>query len=184
MIFSLLICCRTWDHKFDLAHLRAMSGTLSTDGYKELYKTIYNKLAPGGWIEHVDVNTAILCDDGSMPKDFYLAKFATEMQAAVAQTGNDMHVTELMRSGIEEAGFTKICERDFKFPIGDWLKHPVYKDSGALYKKMHSDGMEGWPMYLLTRFGLPQPWTPEEVAVYVGMCLSLLQCETQMLTSK
>ena len=25
-------------------------------------------------------------------------------------------------------------------------------------------------MYALTRFGLPTPWSPEEVTVYVGEC--------------
>lgn len=155
-----------------------MNGTLPAAEWDKLYQRAYDNLAPGGWIEHVDSYSAIHCDDETMPKDSLTAKFASDMEPIVAQTGNTMRVMELMRPGIEKAGFTKICERDFKFPLGNWPKHPVYKEAGALYKRLYNDGLEGWLMYTLTRFGVPKPWSPEEVTVYVGTCLVHFHCRT------
>lgn len=173
----------TWEHKFDLVHIRQMNGQLPTAEWDKLYKRVYDNLAPGGWIEQVEPSSTLLCDDETMPKDSLLARFAADMDAVVAQTGNNMWVNKLMRSGIEGAGFTKICERDFKFPLGDWPKHPVYKESGALYKRTFKEGLEGWLMYVLTRYGVPKPWSPEEVTVYVGMCQNLLHPTVSSLTS-
>lgn len=62
------------------------------------------------------------------------------MEPVVAQTGNCMHVTDLMREGIEKAGFINIHERVFKFLIGDWPKHPIYKEAGRLHMKSYKDG--------------------------------------------
>lgn len=75
-----------------------------------------------------------------MPKDSHLANFHATMEPVVAQTGNCMHVTDLMREGIESAGFINIHERVFKFPIGDWPKHPIYKEAGRLQMKSYKDG--------------------------------------------
>ena len=137
---------RTWDHKFDLVHIRRLSGTLPTEEWGRLYKRAYHNLAPGGWIEHYDVATDFCCDDGSLPKDSLLAKFGRDMDPVVAQTGNAINVTELMKEGIEDAGFINVTERRFKFPIGDWPKHPVYKEAGAVNKTMYKDGFEGFLM--------------------------------------
>ena len=89
-------------------------------------------------------------------------------EPVVAQTGYNAKVLETMRAGIENAGFINVHERDFKMPIGDWPKHPLYKEAGRLCLQGTKDGQEGWLMYALTRWGLPQPWSPEEVTVYVG----------------
>lgn len=62
------------------------------------------------------------------------------MEPVAAQTGNCMHVTDLMREGIEKAGFINVHERAFKFPIGDWPKHPIYKEAGRLHMKSYKDG--------------------------------------------
>lgn len=103
-----------------------------------------------------------------MPKDSFLAKHGAVAEPIVAQTGFNMKVPDLMRAGIENAGFINVHERDFKMPLGEWPKHPIYKEAGRLNKINFMQGLEGWLMYAFTRFGLPQPWTPEEVLVYVG----------------
>ena len=116
----------------------------------------------------MDIANGFYCDDSSLPKDSLLARFDDDMAPVVAQTSNTIRITELMRKGIEDAGFTNVHERHFKFPIGDWPKHPVYKEAGAVNKIMLKEGFEGFIMYLLTKFGLPQPWSQDEVIAYVG----------------
>lgn len=117
---------------------------------------------------NTQVGTAFLCDDDSLPNDSLLAGHDAMAQPVVAKTGYNAKVLDTMRSGIENAGFINVHERDFKMPIGDWPKHPLYKEAGRLCLQGTKDAMEGWLMYALTRWGLPQPWSPEEVTVYVG----------------
>lgn len=89
-------------------------------------------------------------------------------EPVVAQTGFSMVVPDLMRAGIESAGFTNVREKTFKMPIGDWAKHPIYKEAGRWNMMAYKEGLEGWLMYALTRWGLPEPWEPDEVTSYVG----------------
>lgn len=152
----------TWDFKFDLIHMRLLAGALPTRQWERLYKRIYHNLAPGGWIEHVDVQMDICCDDDTLPADSLLSKWRTEMGAIAEETGNTIAVTDRMRQGIEDARFTNICERWFKFPIGDWPKHPVYKEAGTMNRMMFRQGLEGWIVWTLTNAG----WSAAEVQVY------------------
>lgn len=72
-----------------------------------------------------------------------------------------------MQSRIEAAGFTNIQVQNYKFPVGTWPKHPIYKDAGRVNKVRVQSGMEGWGLFLLTHFGEPRPWSAEEVRVWV-----------------
>ena len=39
----------------DFVHIRLMNGICPTVEWEKLYKRAYDNLAPGGWIEHIDV---------------------------------------------------------------------------------------------------------------------------------
>lgn len=108
----------------------------------------------------------MLCDDGSLPADSLLAKWRSEMGALAEATGNSISITDFMRKGIEDAGFVNIHERQFKFPLGDWPKHPVYKEAGECNRIHFKEGLEGWVIYALSQIG----WSKEEVTVFVGKC--------------
>ena len=109
----------------------------------------------------------IRCDDGTLPPDSLLANFGAEMEASLGKTGNTMKVAELMRPGIEAAGFTNIQHRWYKVPFGGWARHPIYKEAGECKMIEFKEGMQGWVTWALTKFGSPEPWSEEEVAVYV-----------------
>lgn len=78
-----------------------------------------------------------------------------------------MRVAELMRPSIEAAGFTNIQHRWYKVPFGGWARHPIYKEAGECKMIEFKEGMQGWVTWALTKFGSPEPWSEEEVAVYV-----------------
>lgn len=40
-----------WEHKFDLIHIRPLHGALTPEESRTFYKTAYENLAPGEWIE-------------------------------------------------------------------------------------------------------------------------------------
>ena len=127
-----------------------LCGALPTAEWFSLYKRAYHNLVPGGWIEHFDTIIDIRCDDGSLPADSLLADWGAKMAACVASTGNPTDVSSLMRPGIEAAGFINIHEKDFKVPIGDWPRHPIYKEVGDLRLTQFKEGLTGWVMWALT----------------------------------
>ena len=73
-----------------------------------------------------------------------------------------------MKAQIEKAGFVNVQEKLYKCPLGSWPKHKIYKDAGRVNMEHWKTGLEGWAMYLLTKYGLPTPWSAEEVQVYVA----------------
>lgn len=73
-----------------------------------------------------------------------------------------------MRYGIEKAGFVDVHEVIYKVPIGPWPRDKVLKEIGQLNYLHWATGMEGYSMFLLTKYGLPTPWSPDEVRVYLA----------------
>lgn len=63
------------------------------------------------------------------------------MAACTVPAGISADVGSLRRPGIEAAGFINIHEKDFKVPIGDWLKHPMYKEFGDLRLTQFKEGL-------------------------------------------
>lgn len=125
-------------------------------------------LKPGGWIEHTEVGIAALCDDGSLPEDNVLRTWAPNTIPAAEKSGRPINTTDTMRGTIEKAGFVDVREKEYKLPVGPWAKDPVLKEAGRLNYHHWASGLEGWGMWLLTKFGVPQPWEKEEVQVYTG----------------
>jgi hypothetical protein len=53
-------------------------------------------------------------------------------------------------------------------PLGQWARDQKYKEAGTVNYQHWMSGMEGWAMWLLTKFGAPHPWSHDEVIVYVA----------------
>ena len=49
-----------YDQKFDLIHARFLLGSFTAEGWKALYKQIYDNLVPGGWFEAVEPSIHLL----------------------------------------------------------------------------------------------------------------------------
>lgn len=159
----------TWNKSFSLVHLRFLLGAFSVQEWKRLYKQIYNNLAPGAWIEQLEIGLPILCDDGTMPADSQLAKMHSVIEPAGYAANKPLNVYDDFQSWIEEAGFINVHKTDYKVPIGDWPKLQVYKDSGRVSLKQFKTGLEGWMLWFLTKYGQPEPWTPEQVQVWLAL---------------
>lgn len=158
----------TWAQKFDLIHLRHGIGAFSPDEWDTLLKQCYDNLEPGGWFEQVEMNIAVDCDDSSIPEDSVLWTWGPRCFAAGEKTGKSLDITKTMRSTIEKAGFTDIHEKYDKWPIGGWPRDKTLKEAGMVNVQHWLAGMEGYSMYLLTKYGDPIPWSQQEVLVYVA----------------
>lgn len=85
-----------------------------------------------------------------------------------ARWGRRLDTIDTMAASIRKAGFVDLHEVEYKWPIGPWPKDQQLKEAGAVNYQHWMSGMEGWCMWLLTKFGEPKPWTKDEVDVYVA----------------
>lgn len=158
----------TWRDKFDLIHLRHGIGAFTPEEWGSLYEQCYDNLEPGGWFEQIEMDIRCECDDGSIPADSVLFTWGPRFFAAGEKMGKPLDITKNMRSYIEKAGFVDIHEKTTKWPIGAWPRDKALKEAGLVNIQHWLAGMEGYSMYLLTKYGDPVPWTKEEVLVYVA----------------
>ncbi|KAJ5732487.1 hypothetical protein N7493_003968 [Penicillium malachiteum] len=165
----------TWKEPFDLIHLRIMTASWTDGEWDNIYKQCYDNLKPGAWIEQLEALAPIGCDDGSLPKDSILNSWGTTIMGSAERSGRGLDAMLTMTEGIRKAGFVDIHEKKYKWPIGPWPKDKQLKEAGMVNFQHWLSGLEGWCMYLLTKFGAPRPWTKEEVLVYVSSLRKELQ---------
>lgn len=165
----------TWREKFDLIHLRHGIGAFTPDEWEYLYKQCYDNLEPGGWFEQIEMDIRCECDDGSIPPESVLLTWGPRFFAAGRKLGKPLDITKTMRSFIETAGFVDIHEETKKWPIGPWPRDKSLKAAGLVNIQHWLDGMEGYSMYLLTKYGDPTPWSKDEVLVYVAQMRKALK---------
>lgn len=88
--------------------------------------------------------------------------------AAGERAERPLDVMEKMRSRMEAAGFMNVHQHDYKMPIGTWPKLRIYKDAGRVCQAQAEAGVAGFCLWLLTKYGEPEPWTMEQVLVYAA----------------
>ncbi|KAJ5156603.1 hypothetical protein N7492_009406 [Penicillium capsulatum] len=151
-----------WREPFDLVHMRNMLGSFDEQEWKHEH-------AAGGWIEQIEVSTSVKSDDGTLPPESALANWGRNITESAIRAGKAADVLPTMASDIEEAGFVDIHEKTYKWPIGPWPRDKRFKDAGMVNMNHWMTGVEGWCMWLFTKFGSPTPWSKEEVYVYCAM---------------
>lgn len=128
----------------------------------------YRALEPGGWIEQMELDVRVYSDDGTLKKEHQLWGWGDMFIRCSERAGRSLRTHETMRSAIEKAGFVDVHEEKYKIPIGSWPKDKLLKEAGHLQYAHWNVALEGWAMWLLTHFGEPEPWTKEEVQVFLA----------------
>jgi SAM-dependent methyltransferase len=164
----------TFSKPFDLIHLRLLLGAFTDEGWATLYRQAYENLKPGGWIEQLELDVRVMSDDGSLPPDSLLAGWGPTFLGCGERAGRSLATQTTMRSKIEAAGFTNVQDKLYKVPIGRWPRDKLLKQTGRVNFEHWSAGLEGWAMFLLTKFGEP-PYSADEVRVYVAAVRNELQ---------
>lgn len=90
------------------------------------------------------------------------------MIACGERAGRPLTTQKTMKSAIEKAGFVDVHEHVYKVPLGPWAKNQLLKEAGRVNYLVWTSGLEGYAMWLLTKFGAPEPWTKEEVYVFLA----------------
>lgn len=107
-------------------------------------------------------------DDGTLKKDSVLAGWGDLFIRCSERAGRSLRTQETMRGQMEKVGFVDAHEELYKIPLGPWAKDEQLKEAGQLQYAHWNTALEGWAMWLLTKFGEPEPWTKEEVQVYLA----------------
>lgn len=82
--------------------------------------------------------------------------------------GRSIKTIDEMSTSMKAAGFTNVQEQYFKLPIGPWAKNQKLKEAGRVCQDFWLSGLDGFAMFLLTKFGSPEPWSQEEVLTYTA----------------
>ncbi|KAL2060076.1 hypothetical protein VTL71DRAFT_9898 [Oculimacula yallundae] len=158
----------TWSKQFDLIHLRLLLGAFTPEERDRVYREAYDNLLPGGWIEEVELDVRVMSDDGSLPPNSLLAGWGPNFLGCATRSGRPLDTQLTMKESIANAGFINVQDKLYKCPLGSWPRDKIYKDAGKINMEHWKMGLEGWAMYLLTKFGEPTPWSSEEVQVYIA----------------
>lgn len=148
---------------FDFVHIRCLMGSISN--WPELYKQAYRHLAPGGWIQHLDMDIYFTSDDGTVDDDHIMAQWSKTFIDCGEMTGKTFKVANRSAQWLQDAGFEDVHQRWYKTPVGAWPKDKRMKQVGIANYHYCLQGCEGWALFLLTKV---LQWKTEEIQVFIA----------------
>ncbi|KAK3314452.1 S-adenosyl-L-methionine-dependent methyltransferase [Apodospora peruviana] len=153
------------DNTFDYIHIRYMIGSFKD--WQSVYREAYRCLKPGGWLEHFECSSSVLCDDGSIPEDSIFSEWKRVFHEAGEKLGQTFEVIDDDRyvGWMKEAGFKDVQSRTFKTPVGSWPADKTMKEIGQFNRLGLEMGIEGFGLYVLTHI---MGWSYEEVQVFMA----------------
>ncbi|KAJ5358162.1 hypothetical protein N7541_005320 [Penicillium brevicompactum] len=158
----------TWQQPFDLIHMRILEGAFTHEESNRLYKQCYESLRPGGWIELLELTPDLQSEDNNWPQDCQLKEWYPLMRSAAEKSGRPLDLYDRCTDLVRDTGFVDIHEEIRKWPIGPWPRDKQLKEIGTVNLEHWLAGLEGYGMYLLTKFGVPKPWSKDEVQVWLA----------------
>ncbi|QKX57587.1 uncharacterized protein TRUGW13939_04705 [Talaromyces rugulosus] len=157
--------CLPWTftkESFDFIHARSIYGCVAD--IPALYDQVMQHLTPGGWFEQAEISVVPHSEDGSIAGTSLEQWGPLALECGV-KFGKSFSVAEDTGKLFQDAGFQNITYRTFKWPIGPWPKDKRYKEIGMYNRIGWEEGLEGWAMFLFTKF---LGWSPEEVQVLLA----------------
>lgn len=142
----------TWpvDH-FDLVHLRSLYGVI-TD-LSALYAKVLRHTKPGGWVQHLEMDTLIESDHVQFPPGHIFQRVADLTYKAGDMVGRSFKLAKghTMRDALEAAGFVDVVEVKRKAPLHSWPRDKKLKDVGTYLQTAFDESLEGLVMFMLTQ---------------------------------
>ncbi|KAF4456067.1 hypothetical protein F53441_1788 [Fusarium austroafricanum] len=157
----------TWpEDYFNFIHIRAMYGSIPN--WVDLYKQAYTHLAPGGWIQDLEMDVKIQSDHVKLDDDHVFNTWADAFYRAGEKMGRPFDVCKghTMRDNLKTAGFVDIVEKKIKVPIHGWAKDEDLRQAGFLIQKALEHSIDGYVSLVLMDF---LGWYREEVEVLLGL---------------
>ena len=108
-------------------------------------------MAPGGWIEQVEMSIVFKRINGSFPEDHFLHIWSQTFLEAGEKFGKTFRIFDHMKGWIEDAGFEDVHEETYMAPVGTWPSDPKLCEVGKFTWLFCYHGCEGWAIFLLTK---------------------------------
>lgn len=105
------------ENSFDYVHMRYLYG--SVPDWNQLFREAYRVVKPGGWIESLEADAAVVCDDGTVKEGSALDQWGKVYREGGKKFGKTFWpVTDnVQQPGIEAAGFTNVVVKDIKASV-------------------------------------------------------------------
>ncbi|KIW30060.1 uncharacterized protein PV07_05837 [Cladophialophora immunda] len=151
-----------FSYQFDFIFSRFMTGAVAD--WRGFIRQCYENLAPGAMLEVQDISFHLACEDGTLPADSALAKWAAYMLEASKQLGCPLDSVESVRRIMIETGFVDVEETPYIWPMSPWKKDPTLKKIGVWTYHNFTTSLSGISLALFTR-GLA--WTADELEAFL-----------------
>lgn len=119
--------------------------------YPTFFKSCFENVKPGGYLEMQGLEFTFASDDGTVPPTSAIAKWRDLLVEAFEKMERPVNMVNSYRKLMEEAGFVDIVEVVHKWPMSTWPKDPEYKDLGAWQLANLLQGIQGFCMAPFTR---------------------------------
>ena len=92
----------------------------------------YSTLKPGGWLECQEIESHVSCDDGTLPPDCPLWRWAELMRTAAEKYGRSVVAAPRIAQWMKDAGYVNISNRCFKLPTNSWPKVCIFPSPSCM----------------------------------------------------
>ncbi|KAM0191652.1 hypothetical protein ACHAPI_008703 [Fusarium lateritium] len=150
------------DNFFDFIHIRYLFGAIP-DWYR-LFAEAYRCCAPGGWIESVEADVRIRCDDGTTDMEPVWKTCDKMYEEGGKVLNRPFFVSDLQVEGMKKAGFVDLKTVDYKIPIGGWPKDPSMAQIGRFLQQTLENDLEGYSFLLWNQV---LKWPEDEYQIFL-----------------
>ncbi|KAK6360158.1 hypothetical protein TWF730_006310 [Orbilia blumenaviensis] len=144
---------KEWTHKpcsFDFIYCRYMLGSIKD--WPQLIRRAFTTVKPGGYVEILEPDSTLRCDDGTLLEDSALVQWNKLFISAADANGTSVIGSPNYKDYFRDAGFTEITQEVFKLPNSPWPKDPHMKEIGGYHMATFMEGLEGLSLFFFTTF--------------------------------
>ncbi|GKU19145.1 unnamed protein product [Fusarium langsethiae] len=152
---------------FDFIHLRYLYGAIAD--WQKLFHQAYTHVRPGCWVESLEIDIETRSENLEVQNDkiHVFRKWYRLFFECGRKTGRTF---EIARDGrqeeyMQEAGFTDLVSKSWKFPIGGWTQDKKLKQVGLYNGAFIDQSIDGFAVFPI---GEILGWPVEEVTALVN----------------
>jgi len=137
-----------YKHKFDYIHGRTL--VTCFQDHRNVIKSAFENLNPGGYLEFQDLNLPITSIDNSMDGTA-LQHWILLCVEAARKLGSDWTRVPKYKDYFAEAGFVDVVEHRYSWPTNSWARGQHNKQLSVWYNQDCIDGIQAFSLAVLTR---------------------------------
>lgn len=137
-----------FDAPFDYVHLRMMFSCFTNP--REVMKSIFTNLQPGGWVEYQDYICDMYCIDDTFEGGAY-QRYCQLMRDAAETLGRDFNQATKYKDWLMETGFVEVTEKIVPCAANPWPVDPAEREKGKYMLESNTLAIEGASLRVLQK---------------------------------